>query len=178
MPTASDDYPADVEATVYFCTLEALQNVAKYAAADRTVIRLARSRTAASPSRSRTTAEASTRTQLASGSGLQGMADRLAAVGGSLEIRSAPGQRHHRGGSCAGRRRLISEGTADRWRCDTEAHDVSGAGMVAFRIVGWFLGVATIGFSLLSIVCDPRSSDDPSIGAIASTSSAASPAPG
>ena len=83
-------YPADVEATVYFCTLEALQNVAKYAGADRTVIRLSQSNGSLSfevvdegrgfdPD------------AVATGSGLQGMADRLAAVGGSLEIRSAPG---------------------------------------------------------------------------------------
>jgi signal transduction histidine kinase len=91
-------FPADVEATVYFCTLEALQNVAKYALADRTVIRLARSNGSLSfevvddgrgfdPS------------AVAGGSGLQGMADRLAAVGGSLEVRSAPG----RGTTVAGR---------------------------------------------------------------------------
>lgn len=84
-------YPSDVEATVYFCTLEALQNVAKYAAADRTVIRLAQ-----------TDGDLSFEVvddgrgfdpnAVASGSGLQGMADRLAAVGGSLDIRSAPGR--------------------------------------------------------------------------------------
>jgi signal transduction histidine kinase len=84
-------FPADVEATVYFCTLEALQNIAKYAAADRTLVRLARSNGSLSfevvddgrgfdPS------------TVATGSGLQGMADRLAAVGGSLEVRSAPGR--------------------------------------------------------------------------------------
>ena len=91
-------YPADVEATVYFCTLEALQNVAKYAEADGTVIRLAQSNGSLSfevvdegrgfdPD------------AVATGTGLQGMADRLAAVGGSLEIRSAPG----RGTTVAGR---------------------------------------------------------------------------
>jgi signal transduction histidine kinase len=84
-------YPADVEASVYFCTLEALQNVAKYAAADRTVIRL-------SQSNGSLTFEVVDDgkgfdpDQVAAGSGLQGMADRLAAVGGSLEIRSAPGR--------------------------------------------------------------------------------------
>lgn len=91
-------YSADVEATVYFCTLEALQNVAKYADADGTVIRLSQSNGSLSfevvdegrgfdPD------------AVASGTGLQGMADRLAAVGGSLEIRSAPG----RGTTVAGR---------------------------------------------------------------------------
>jgi signal transduction histidine kinase len=83
-------YSVDVEATVYFCALEALQNVAKYADADRTVIHLSQSNGSLSfevvdegrgfdPD------------AVATGSGLQGMADRLAAVGGSLEIRSAPG---------------------------------------------------------------------------------------
>ncbi len=83
-------YHADVEATVYFCALEALQNVAKYAGADQTVIRLSQSNGSLAfevvdegrgfdPN------------AVAMGSGLQGMADRLAAVGGSLEIRSAPG---------------------------------------------------------------------------------------
>jgi len=83
-------YQADVEATVYFCALEALQNVAKYAGADRTVIRL-------SQSNGSLTFEVMDEgrgfdpNSVGSGSGLQGMADRLAAVGGSLEIRSAPG---------------------------------------------------------------------------------------
>jgi signal transduction histidine kinase len=84
-------FPADVEATVYFCALEALQNVAKYAEAGRTVIHL-----------SRTNGDLSFEVVddgrgfdpagVVAGSGLQGMADRLAAVGGSLEIRSAPGR--------------------------------------------------------------------------------------
>ena len=36
----SGRFPQDVEATVYFCTLEALQNVAKYAEATRATVRL------------------------------------------------------------------------------------------------------------------------------------------
>jgi signal transduction histidine kinase len=84
-------FTPDVEATVYFCALEALQNVAKYAAAERTVIRLARAN-------GRLSFEVEDDGRgfdpgaVVSGSGLQGMADRLAAVGGSVEIRSAPGQ--------------------------------------------------------------------------------------
>jgi signal transduction histidine kinase len=84
-------FAAEIEATVYFCTLEALQNVAKYADAAHTVVHLTRSNGDLSfevvddgrgfdPH------------GVAGGSGLQGMADRLAAVGGSLEIRSAPGR--------------------------------------------------------------------------------------
>ena len=91
-------FPADVEATVYFCALEALQNVAKYAEADHTVVHLTRANGDLSfevvdDGRGFDPVVAT------SGSGLQGMADRLAAVGGSLEVRSAPG----RGTTVAGR---------------------------------------------------------------------------
>ncbi len=84
-------FTADVEATVYFCTLEALQNIAKYAAADRTVIRLARANGSLS-FEVEDDGRGFDPTATGTGSGLQGMADRLAAVGGSLEIRSAPGR--------------------------------------------------------------------------------------
>ena len=84
-------FPADVEATVYFCTLEALQNIAKYAAADRTVIRLARANGSLS-FEVEDDGLGFDPTAVGSGSGLQGMADRLAAVGGSLDVRSAPGR--------------------------------------------------------------------------------------
>jgi signal transduction histidine kinase len=84
-------FPADVEATVYFCALEALQNVAKYAGASRTVVHLARAN-----GNLAFTVEDDGRgfdpDAVTGGSGLQGMADRLAAVGGSLEVRSAPGR--------------------------------------------------------------------------------------
>ncbi|HEX5937475.1 MAG TPA: histidine kinase [Actinomycetota bacterium] len=84
-------FPADIEATVYFCALEALQNVAKYADAAHTVVHLTRANGDLSfevvdDGRGFDPAV------MASGSGLQGMADRLAAVGGSLEVRSAPGR--------------------------------------------------------------------------------------
>jgi signal transduction histidine kinase len=84
-------YPAEVEATVYFCALEALQNVTKYAAADRAVIRLSQSNgslTFAVVDDGRGFDPAAVDT----GSGIQGMADRLAAVGGSFDVRSAPGR--------------------------------------------------------------------------------------
>jgi signal transduction histidine kinase len=83
-------FPADVEATVYFCTLEALQNTAKYAAAERTVIRIARANGSLS-FEVEDDGRGFDPSAVASGSGLQGMADRLAAVGGSLDIRSSPG---------------------------------------------------------------------------------------
>jgi signal transduction histidine kinase len=83
-------YPQDVEATVYFCCLEALQNVAKYAEATRATIRLS----ADDRGLAFEVQDDGVGFDPASagrGSGLQGMADRLDAVGGSLDVRSAPG---------------------------------------------------------------------------------------
>jgi signal transduction histidine kinase len=83
-------FPEETEAAVYFCCIEALANVAKYAAASRAVITL------------RATAGTLTfsvaddgagfddaRTPL--GAGLRNMSDRLSALGGHLEVTSAPG---------------------------------------------------------------------------------------
>jgi signal transduction histidine kinase len=83
-------YPQDTEAAVYFCTLEALQNITKYASASRVKVGLS-----CSDDRLRITVTdngtgfdtATTRY----GTGLQGMADRLAALGGALQVRSQPG---------------------------------------------------------------------------------------
>ena len=82
--------PPEVEAAVYFCVLEALQNVAKYAQAERVVVRLAGPEgdlvfEVEDDGRGFAVPEA------VGGTGLQGMADRLAAVGGSLDVLSAPG---------------------------------------------------------------------------------------
>ena len=83
-------YPPDTESTVYFCTLEALQNIAKYAAASSAEIRLACPDHHLNFTISDDGAgfDPATARQ---GSGLQGMADRLAALGGTFEVRSAPG---------------------------------------------------------------------------------------
>ncbi len=83
-------YPQEVEAAVYFCCLEALQNAGKYAEATKANVRL--------------TGGAGTLafqvvddgcgfdpTRTGYGTGLQGMADRLEAIGGRLELMSAPG---------------------------------------------------------------------------------------
>ena len=84
-------YPTDLEATVYFCVLEALQNVQKHAGATRVVVRL-------------TESEGELRFEVEDdgrgfevedgrrGSGLTNLADRLDAVGGRLEVDAAPGR--------------------------------------------------------------------------------------
>jgi signal transduction histidine kinase len=84
-------YPQDAESTVYFCTLEALQNVARHARATAVTVRLSGSAGALEFSVSDDGAgfpAAATR----HGSGLQGMSDRLAAHGGTLTVTSQPGQ--------------------------------------------------------------------------------------
>jgi signal transduction histidine kinase len=83
-------YETDVEAAVYFCVLEAMQNVAKYAKA--TDVRIAVwERDARLGFEVRDDGVGFDPASAGRGSGLQGMADRLDAVGGSLDVRSAPG---------------------------------------------------------------------------------------
>ena len=83
-------YPQEVEAAVYFCCLEALQNVAKYANAASARVRLAGGDGAVS---FEVTDDGSgfdpARTPL--GTGLQGMRDRLEALGGTFQIESSTG---------------------------------------------------------------------------------------
>jgi len=84
-------YAQEVEAAVYFSCLEALQNVAKYANASCAVIRLGTGdrmlRFEVEDDGAGFDAATAPR-----GSGLQGMSDRLEALGGNIEIESAPGQ--------------------------------------------------------------------------------------
>jgi signal transduction histidine kinase len=91
-------YPAELEAAVYFCCLEALQNVAKYAGATRTLVSLEERDGALMFSVEDDGAGFDPRSG-PKGSGLQNMTDRIEALGGSLEIVSAPG----RGTSVRGR---------------------------------------------------------------------------
>jgi signal transduction histidine kinase len=90
-PDGIGRYPQEAEAAAYFCVLEALQNAAKYARASAVTVSLAQQEAdlvfavaddgigfdpAATPR----------------GSGLQNMADRLEALGGTVEVISAPGE--------------------------------------------------------------------------------------
>jgi len=75
---------------VYFCCLEALQNAAKHSEASRVAVRLWRE-----PGRLAFSVADDGRgfdpAQTSMGTGVQGMADRIAALGGTLELRSSPG---------------------------------------------------------------------------------------
>jgi len=83
-------YPREAEAAVYFCILEALQNVAKYARASLATVAL--SCPGGHLEFSITDNGAGFDPAIARhGTGLQGMTDRLAAIGGTLQLRSAPG---------------------------------------------------------------------------------------
>ena len=83
-------YSQDVEAAVYFCVLEALQNAAKYAQAGQARVTLGhdgRALTFTVGDDGRGFDQAAT----PMGTGVQGMADRLAALGGTLRVTSARG---------------------------------------------------------------------------------------
>ena len=82
-------YPQDIEAAAYFCVLEALQNVAKYARASAAKVTLRQD----GPLLAFTVTDdgqgfdlASTRSAAAGQ-----LTDRLAALGGTIDITSAPG---------------------------------------------------------------------------------------
>jgi signal transduction histidine kinase len=98
VPDGIGRYPEETEAAVYFSCLEALQNVAKYAEASKATVRL-------SQANGSLVFEVSDDglgfdpAVAGHGTGLQGIADRLASLGGSVEIRSAPA----RGTTVAGR---------------------------------------------------------------------------
>jgi signal transduction histidine kinase len=81
----------DTEAAVYFCCLEALQNTVKYAHASqaRVAVQSQRGTLCFTVSDDGTGYDAR---HTPMGSGQRNMADRLAALGGQLDVRSAPGQ--------------------------------------------------------------------------------------
>ena len=84
-------YPQQIEAAVYFCCLEALQNVAKYANASHVTLRLTE-RTGHLEFEVQDDGRGFDPSTTAYGTGLQGMADRLSALGGAIEVRSAPAE--------------------------------------------------------------------------------------
>ncbi len=83
-------YPREIEAAIYFAVLEALQNTAKYAEATEAKVTLTEYR-GALRFEVVDDGDGFDSDTVGHGAGLTGMADRLDTVGGSLEVRSAPG---------------------------------------------------------------------------------------
>ena len=83
-------YPPEVEAAVYFCTLESLQNTAKHAQASSVVVRLQEDR-GQLKFQIEDDGRGFDREATPLGSGLQNMSDRVAALRGDLDVRSRPG---------------------------------------------------------------------------------------
>jgi signal transduction histidine kinase len=83
-------YPQDTEAALYFCILEALQNIQKYAQASSAVVRLHEEggQLAVEVADDGRGFDVSTTIR---GNGLTNMEDRLDALGGTLHIASSPG---------------------------------------------------------------------------------------
>ena len=83
-------FAPEVELAVYFCILEALQNTTKYAQAARAVVTLESDHDGLTFSASDDGVgfDPATTPQ---GSGTQGMSDRLATIGGTIEVASVPG---------------------------------------------------------------------------------------
>jgi signal transduction histidine kinase len=89
-PSDVGRYPQQIEAAVYFCVLEALQNTAKYAQASAARVSLRHD----AQSLAFTVEDDGTGFDTAAtpmGTGLQGIADRLGALGGTIDITSTPG---------------------------------------------------------------------------------------
>jgi signal transduction histidine kinase len=84
-------YERSIEGAVYFSVLEALNNIAKYADASSAEISLA-ARNGALEFTVRDDGRGFDASATSYGTGLQGIADRLYAVGGSFRIESAPGR--------------------------------------------------------------------------------------
>ena len=97
-------FPAEIESSAYFIVAEALTNIVKHAAAS-------------GPRCAAAIEDGVLRVEVrddgmggadAQGHGLVGIADRVAALGGRLEIDEPAGRRHGRGGDAAADRRLGS----------------------------------------------------------------------
>jgi signal transduction histidine kinase len=83
-------YTPEIEAAVYFSCLEALQNVAKYADASSVTVTLAQT-DGSLAFEVRDDGHGFDATAASYGTGLQGIADRLAALGGEMQVSSEPG---------------------------------------------------------------------------------------
>lgn len=96
-PDGVGRYPQEVESAVYFCVLEALQNIGKYAQANDVTVAL-REQNGDLVFEVRDDGVGFDPDAAKAGTGLRGMSDRLEAVGGELQLTSAPGSGTRIGG--------------------------------------------------------------------------------
>jgi signal transduction histidine kinase len=101
-------FPQEVEAAVYFSVLEALQNAAKYAEADRVTVSLVQ-RNGTLDFVVDDDGHGFDAAATTYGTGLQGIADRLGTLDGALVVRSAPGS----GTTVSGRLPVVSDGVGE-----------------------------------------------------------------
>ena len=87
-----DRYPPDVEATVYFCCLEALQNTGKHAGDAATATMRVEEKSGKLAFEVSDDGLGFDPASHSGGAGLANMTDRLGAIGGTLRIESAPGR--------------------------------------------------------------------------------------
>src|SRR5215472_3671426 len=85
-------YPAEVEATVYFCCVEAIQNACKHAGGEATVTLRMREDAGTLTFQVADNGKGFDSEARGLGAGFLNMADRLGALGGSLDVESAPRQ--------------------------------------------------------------------------------------
>jgi signal transduction histidine kinase len=83
-------YPPEIETAIYFCCVEALQNAARHAPGS--AVRVSLADTGLGPEFAVTDDGPGFDLAAATGSGLRNISDRLAALGGSCQVVSAPGQ--------------------------------------------------------------------------------------
>jgi signal transduction histidine kinase len=84
-------YPEEVEAAIYFCCLEAMQNAAKHAGDGPVEVRL-HQENGFLTFEVRDSGPGFDPGSIKRGSGLQNMSDRIEALGGTLEIKATPGE--------------------------------------------------------------------------------------
>jgi signal transduction histidine kinase len=109
-------YPAEVETTVYFCCLEAIQNACKYAGREATLALRLREDAGTLTFRVTDDGQGFDAGARGLGAGFLNMADRLGALGGSLEAESAPRHGTTLSGDGAGER-VRRPARSGRGRC-------------------------------------------------------------
>src|SRR5262249_49999157 len=89
LDVAADELSGDLELAAYFIVSESLMNARKYAGATAVQVRVAAT---AAPRLAEIAADGAGGAAPASGTGLRGLADRVDALGGRLELASPPGE--------------------------------------------------------------------------------------